>query len=124
MLFCIPQRCDFSSKSHHPTYLPLAVSLYKSVRLNYGGNTSLIQDVVKALCYITGVNYDNTASLYDYVSNRRMSYGAWYEWGFFRIKCFKKGTMHFEFVDESVWMKFNQSVAKKRGWVLPKKGSA
>lgn len=104
--------------------MPLAVSLYKSVRLSYGGNTSLIQDVVKALCYITGVNYDNTTSLYDYVSNRRMSYGAWYEWGVFRIKCFKKGTMHFEFVDESVWMKFNQSVAKKRGWVLPKKGSA
>ena len=100
------------------------VRFFKQITTNYGGNTSLIQDVVKALCYITGVNYDNTTSLYDYVSNRRMSYGAWYEWGFFRIKCFKKGTMHFEFVDESVWMKFNQSVAKKRGWVLPKKGSA
>lgn len=29
--------------------------------------------------------------------------------------------MHFEFKDEDVWMKFNQAVAKHRGWVLPKK---
>ena len=40
---------------------------------------------------------------------------------FFRIKAFKKGTMHFEFLDEDIWMKFNQTVAKLRGWSLPKK---
>ncbi|WP_438823232.1 DUF4942 domain-containing protein, partial [Prevotella histicola] len=40
---------------------------------------------------------------------------------YFRIKAFKKGTMHFEFLDENIWMKFNQEVAKLRGWVLPKR---
>lgn len=50
-----------------------------------------------------------------------MSYGTWFEWAFFRVKGFKKGTMHFEFLDEKVWETFNRAVAKQRGWVLPKK---
>ena len=29
--------------------------------------------------------------------------------------------MHFEFLDEDVWYKFNYEVAKQRGWALPKK---
>jgi hypothetical protein len=29
--------------------------------------------------------------------------------------------MHFEFLDEDVWYKFNCEVAKQRGWALPKK---
>ena len=28
--------------------------------------------------------------------------------------------MHFEFLDEAVWAKFNQAVAKARGWHLGK----
>lgn len=91
------------------------------MRLRYGDNEYKIEDVVKALCYITGTNYDNIENLHRFVYNGNLSYGTWYEWGFFRIKGFKKGTMHFEFVDEKVWMKFNREVAKQRGWVLPKK---
>jgi hypothetical protein len=40
---------------------------------------------------------------------------------FFRVRGYKKGTMHFEFVDEDVWMEFNLRVAKIKGWALPKK---
>lgn len=110
--FIVPDMVDYDARFS---------SLYNSVRMGYGGNTQLIQDVIKGLCYITGVDYDSMTSLDSFVRNRKMSYGTWYEWGFFRIKCFKKGTMHFEFLDEGVWMKFNQEVAKQRGWVLPKK---
>ena len=35
------------------------------------------------------------------------------------IRGYKKGTMHFEFIDEEVWAKFNQTVANIRGWHLP-----
>ena len=80
-----------------------------------------INDVVKALCYVNGVTYDEKQSLRNFIDDKGMRYGEWYEWMFFRIKAFKKGTMHFEFKDEDVWMKFNQAVAKHRGWVLPKK---
>lgn len=95
--------------------------LNEHMSLNYGGNVTLIEDVIKALCYITGTNYDNITNLHDYVYRNNLSYGTWYEWSFFRIKGFKKGTMHFEFTDEDVWIRFNQQVAKQRGWILPKK---
>ena len=102
-------------------YDPRYSSLYGYMRLHYGGNEYKIEDVVKALCYITGTNYDSIQDLHQFVYDRKLSYGTWYEWSFFRIKGFKKGTMHFEFLDENVWIKFNQAVAKQRGWVLPKK---
>lgn len=90
------------------------------VRLSYSGNEVKINDVVKALCYVNGVTYDEKQSLRNFIYDG-MYYGEWYEWSFFRIKAFKKGTMHFEFLDKNVWIKFNQAVAKQRGWVLPKK---
>lgn len=91
------------------------------VRLSYSGNEVKINDVVKALCYVNGVTYDEKQSLRNFIYDKGMRYGEWYEWSFFRIKAFKKGTMHFEFLDENVWVRFNQIVASQRGWVLPKK---
>ena len=48
-------------------------------------------------------------------------YGKWYDWGFFEIKGYKKGTMHFKFKDESVWATLNQRIAKINNWGLPEK---
>lgn len=91
------------------------------VRLSYSSHEQQIEDVLKALCYITGTDYDKHIGLNRFINDTRKSWGTWYEWNFFRIKAFKKGTMHFEFLDEKVWMMFNQAVAEQRGWVLPKK---
>jgi predicted RNA methylase len=97
--------------------------------LHFGySNTHLeqMEDVCKALCHLTGCNYDCIESLASH--GARASYdesgeewGKWFHWGFFRCKAFKKGTMHFEFLDEDVWYKFNYEVAKMKGWALPKK---
>ena len=111
--FIVPYMTDYDARYS---------TLNEYMRLNYGGNVTRIEDVIKALCYITGTNYDNITNLRDFVYRSNLSYGTWYEWSFFRIKGFKKGTMHFEFTDEDVWIRFNQQVAKQRGWVLPKKG--
>lgn len=110
--FIVPYMTDYDARYS---------TLNEYMRLNYGGNVTRIEDVIKALCYITGTNYDNITNLRDFVYRSNLSYGTWYEWSFFRIKGFKKGTMHFEFTDEDVWIRFNQQVAKQRGWVLPKK---
>lgn len=83
-----------------------------------------IDDITKALCFLTGKNFDEIGSFYfwicDYNRSKegrlKLQYGQWYEFGFFRFKGFKKGTMHFEFIDEDVWRKFNQRVAEIRGW--------
>ena len=92
--------------------------------LEYGGMANRMEDVCKALCFIMGRNYDSIGSLDRFVRDNNLEWGKTFEWGFFKCKGFKKGTMHFEFKDEEVWMKFNREVAKQRGWVLPKKKSA
>lgn len=91
---------------------------YPTVQLE-GYNIEQLEDVCKALCYITGTNYDNVSGLHCH--HDREAWGEWFVWGFFRCKAYKKGTMHFEFLDEDVWYKFNYEVAKQRGWALPKK---
>lgn len=126
-----------------------------------------MEDMVKALCYISGENYDNHISLYqrtryDYalvnekeevllqypnepgyshckrlyheyevknvkaepgckLISLKWEYGKWFDWGFFRVKHFKKGTYHFEFKSEQLWGTFNQRVAKIKGYPLPEK---
>lgn len=117
-----------------------------------------IQDLLKALCYITGEKYEKFMSLYQAVryayrlydlkgklvawesnnldadrkkrelssrgietrmQHEQPSYGEWFDWGFFEVKAFKKGTMHFKFKDADVWGKFNQRVAQIKGYPLP-----
>ena len=91
------------------------------VRLKIGGNKDKIEDICKALCFLTGTDYNNMESLSHIVYENQLAWGGWFDWGFFRCRAYKKGTMHFEFKDEKVWMMFNQEVAKERGWSLPKK---
>ena len=108
--FIVPYMTSYNSR--YPTdYIQLSYSCYEQQ----------IEDVVKALCYITGTDYEKQMSLNSFIDDTRKNWGKWCKWGFFRIKAFKKGTMHFEFLDENIWMNFNKEVAKLRGWVLPKR---
>jgi hypothetical protein len=68
---------------------------------------------------IAKTNVENGYSLKDMLEEYCKEYGKWYEFDWFKIKLFKKGTMHFEFIGEqgeNIWAKFNQIVANKRGW--------
>lgn len=89
-----------------------------SVKLTYYGKED-INDLNKALCYLTGTDYNTTTPIDAFVSSMHMDWGEWYDWGFFRIRGYKKGTMHFEFQTEELWMQFNRRVAEIKGWVLP-----
>ena len=118
--FIVPSICSgYDWYDHKPKpYVELS---------DYGRNK--MDDVCKALCNMTGQNYDEVGSLFDAVNYSRYSphlnpgkeWGEWFEWGFFRCRGYKKGTMHFEFLDEEVWFKFNYTVAQSKGWNLPKK---
>jgi 16S rRNA G966 N2-methylase RsmD len=128
------------------------------ISTNYGANFDLIEDFNKALCFITGRQYESIGDLsswirypYKVVTSDNVSfhtdlthfrgamdakqklneqgiqaeiincqpiYGEWFEWGYFRCKAFKKGSMHFEFLDEKVWEKLNQRIAKIKGYPL------
>jgi hypothetical protein len=88
-----------------------------TVSMKWGGNQPKVQDLVKALCYITGRKYEEVmtpAAGWD-----RLTAGQWYDWGFFECKLFKKGTGHFRFKDLEDWAALNARVARIKGLVLP-----
>lgn len=95
-------------------------SLCQRVGISSDGKAGKIDDVCKALCYMTGTEWESIGWLSSHVSKIRPQWGEWFEWGFFRCRGFKKGTMHFEFLDENVWYRFNQEVAQRRGWKIGK----
>lgn len=95
------------------------------VKLSYNGNYEIIEDMQKALCHLVGMDYSQTTTLNDFIDRNKCLYGQWYSWGFFEIKGYKKGTMHFRFQDKELWIKFNQRISKLKGYPLyePKKQS-
>ena len=76
-----------------------------------------LDDLDKALCYLTGTSWSVYRRFYNSV--QRGNYGEWFDWGFFEVKLFKKGTGHFKFKDENVWALFNQQMARIKGFPLP-----
>ncbi len=98
-----------------------------------GRHTELMDDMTKALCYLTGKQYVQSNTLYMFYQAEKVNkdsyksdykykeWGTWYEWGFFKVKLFKKGTLHAQFLDPKVWELFNREVAKAKGFQLPDK---
>jgi len=81
------------------------------------GRAERLDDLDKALCYLMGQSWSNERRFYPSVD--RGNYGEWFDWGFFEVKLFKKGTGHFKFKDENVWALFNQQIARIKGFPLP-----
>lgn len=136
-----------------------------SLGMRYGWrDVETLEDFVKALCYLTGKNYDDMIQLrYAFSENswiycdgevvsttdnynptikriatekdleklrekfpdkvfevrRKPYFGEWFDFGFFTVKGFKKGTGHFKFKDRDVWALFNQQIARIKGFPLP-----
>jgi hypothetical protein len=79
-----------------------------------------IRDLIKALCFLTGRSFEEVGEPRNPgVEGGRYCPGEWYEWGFFRFRAYKKGTVHFEFLDEEVWAAVNARYARIKGQVLP-----
>jgi len=140
----------------------------------YGSSFELIEDFLKALCFITGDKYEDFSSLESFVKyplkvyaigdtpNRKpntvyltdkyidsvsdnpnrlweyesmikkakekyynateiridVEYGQLFDWTYFEVRAYKKGTMHFKFKSPELWAKFNQRIAKIKGYPL------
>ena len=84
----------------------------------YGSQADEIQDLIKALCFITGRSYDEVGQPTKPADGVFWP-GEWYDWGFFRFRAYKKGTVHFEFKDDEVWAAVNARYARIKGQVLP-----
>lgn len=96
-----------------------------SSHAHYGGGR--LDDIDKAMCWLTGRNFDSLVTGCRYGSGYRApSTGnhslaaavttipvgdqGWHDSAFFRIRAFKKGTIHLEFKDEALWARFNLAV--------------
>lgn len=134
-----------------------------SLGMRFGwSNSETLKDFVKALCYLTGKNYDDLVDLQYalgedkwlycdgeivlinngygrinvageeslsalkeknpnkfYELRDKPKFGEWFDFGFFAVKGFKKGTGHFKFKDRDVWALFNQNIARIKGYPLP-----
>ena len=102
-----------------PSMAELAYSDPRRVRLRtHGGYWDEIQDLIKALCFITGTAIDEVRTP---ERSRENEYwpGSWYRWGFFLFRPYKKGTVHFEFKDREVWAALNARYARIKGQTLP-----
>jgi len=91
-------------------------------------NGRKIDDLVKVLCNITGSNYNDFGRLYrfnyDSKANEKsfdIQANTWYDWSFFEVKFFKKGTMHVKFKSENDWYYLNQSYGALKGFTLSDK---
>ena len=99
---------------------------FMGFRVKYDSyNSRKIDDLVKVLCNITAKNYSDIGTLYrfDYDDNHKQKFSieanTWYEWGFFEVKFFKKGTMHVKFKDNAVWYQLNKAYGELKGFTLP-----
>lgn len=94
---------------------------------SYGGDK--MDDLIKVLCNITGRNYSDYGRIYEWTRIKDAKYGdpnninivsnTWYEWGFFEMKFFKKGTMHIKFKDLNDWYMLNKAYGELKGFSLP-----
>ena len=97
----------------------LAWSNPSKVRIEtYGRQWDDIQDLIKALCYITGRAIEEVRTP-ERINENSYEPGCWYDWGFFLFRPYKKGTVHFEFKDAEVWAALNARYARIKGQVLP-----
>jgi hypothetical protein len=85
---------------------------------SYGSQSDEIRDLIKACCFLTGRPFSEVDQP-EKTDKGLFQPGQWYRWGFFRFRPYKKGTVHFEFLDDEVWAAVNARYARIKGQVLP-----
>lgn len=87
---------------------------------NYSSrNVERLEDLVKVLCWVTGTDYQSIQAFHVFANQTKIVANTWYDWGFFRVKAFKKGTGHFQFKDLDHWAMLNERYAKIKGLAIP-----
>ena len=104
--FILPRCIDMSFAQYHD-----------HVSLDYSHSNEL-RDLEKAFCFLEGKKLEEIKPICDIFHYKEVKkYGKWYDSEFLEFKCFKKGTMHFKFKNESLWSKFNQVACEGKNWL-------
>ena len=115
-------RTEYTSGSHYDYKLGKYVENphLRTSWTCYRDNIEKVEDLYKSLCFVSGKQYDdkhNRAFESDVIQHCD-NFGTWFYFDWFRVRFYKKGTMHFEFTDINVWYRFNQIAAQAKGWKL------
>lgn len=95
------------------------VGWHGDMGIRYNGNSETFDDFVKALCYLTGESYEQAFHIWFH--HNKQEWGKWFDYKFFEIKGYKKGTIHVKFMDLKLWERYNRKVAEIKGYPLPEK---
>lgn len=119
-------------KSDHAWYVANRVVLPNCVRIGYSRNSydleyrsaNKLNDVDRALCNVTGSNYDTITKITDALRRSFEMFSATgsrqTESTFFdRIRYYQKGTVHLYWRSEQQRKDFNIAAARGRGWLPP-----
>ena len=82
-------------------------------------------DIDKVMCYLTGIKFDSAISIEEALDRKfeiignvgSGSFDNTCESAFFKIKFFKKGTIHLEFKDIYLWQEFNMRACAGKNWL-------
>ena len=75
-----------------------------------------LNDIDKAMCFLQGVKFNDIISTSSVIESAKF-FGEDYQSTFFKIRCYKKGTIHLTFLDMDLLALFNR-VAVKDKWNL------
>lgn len=99
-------------------FMPEKYGYHEYFNTEYGASSNL-DDIDKAMCWITGTSFEKLddesvpgRTIAATIRSTRVGDQDWQESNFFKVKCFKKGTVHLFFKDEGLWAAFNQRVNK------------
>ena len=61
------------------------------------------------MCFLDGKQFENVKTIVQSIeeSSNNLCYSE-----FFKIRYFKKGTIHIEFIDEELWNRFNKQACQ------------
>lgn len=103
----------------------IEIGFNQKFRVVYKYENSL-NDIDRALCYLTGTKLDSIVSIvkaltgaFDAIGHKITNNTKECESTFFKIRFFKKGTIHLTFKDKFVWQWFNCKASELRGYPLP-----
>ncbi|SKA09560.1 protein of unknown function [Cetobacterium ceti] len=75
-----------------------------------------LRDLEKVLCNLIGKDIMRIKTI-EQTIKEGIEFSKWYKSEFFRFKVFKKGTIHFEFLDEKIWNQFNNRACEGKKWL-------
>lgn len=75
-----------------------------------------VRDLEKVLCNLVGKDISKILTIESVIKNE-VEFGKWNTSEFFKFKVFKKGTIHFEFLDNKIWDEFNIKACEGKNWL-------